>query len=504
MNRMSSRLLIVEDDRLQQSVLKTVLEGRGYDIEVASDGLTAVRMLREGRFDLALIDYNLPEIDGLASARLVHDLMPDADRPKLIAVTAALDNLGSRDMLDGAFDAIVPKPLDFAQLLDLIGTQLSAGAAEQAAQVAAETWRGLGLAGAPSALVLPEPTAAQAHMLRCFFDLSGQRAPEVVLLLATGAAPTRAAPTYTDGLAEAARTHAASFALPFVDLAGTYIAADAVFSATDTATWRAVASAILRFGERRRLVSRAALSAADLDTRLLVYLFLSGRPFAPSLATSSQACVRYPGFFPEAAARLAAERLATQGLLDRQFFERFHLCGACGSSRLNARTECRDCRSADLREGPTVRHLGCGHQAPEADFAAGPGRCCPRCRAPWHGLGREFVAAGRGTSCRGCGAANPERAVGFACLDCGAHTCAEAADTRDAYAYALSQEGVARLGPEAWLAFGAPQRPAVTEAEPGEVATAAESIPEATPEAPPEAPEETRVRFWQRAATVAS
>jgi CheY-like chemotaxis protein len=479
---MLSRLLIVEDDQLQQSVLKTVLEGRGYDIEVASDGLTAVRMLRDGHFDLALIDYNLPEIDGFASARLVHDLMPDADRPRLIAVTAALDSLGSRDRLDGVFDAIVPKPLDFALLLDLIGTQLSACAAEQAAQVAAATWRGFGLPGAPAALVLPAPTAAQAQVLRCFFDLSGQRAPDLVLLL--GADATQPA--------EAARALAATFALPFVDLAGTYTTADAVFSATDTATWRAVAAAILRFGKHRRLVCGAALESPDLDTRLLVYLFLCGQPFAPSLATSTPACVRYPGFFPEVAGRLAAERMASQGLLDRQFFERFHICDDCGSARLNARTECRDCRSADLREGPAIRHLGCGHRALAAAFATGPQRCCPRCRAPWYEHGHEFVAAGHGTSCGGCGTANPERAVGFACLDCGAHTCAEAAQTRDAYAYTLTPEGAARLGPEAWIAFGARGRHDVPQVERVEPATAAEAT------------EETGIRFRPRESTVAS
>ena len=89
---MSHRILVVEDDGLQQQVLKSALENRGYDIEVASDGLTAVRMLRTGGFDLALIDYHLPEMDGLTSARVLHDLMPD-ERPKLIAVTAALPPL---------------------------------------------------------------------------------------------------------------------------------------------------------------------------------------------------------------------------------------------------------------------------------------------------------------------------------------------------------------------------------------------------------------------------
>ena len=153
---MRQRLLVVEDDTLQQAVLKSALEQRGYDVEVASDGLTAVRKLRAGGFDLALIDYHMPEIDGFTSARLLRDLMPDEDRPKLIAVTAASDSLISRDMSESVFDAIVPKPLNLPALLTIVDTHLRATG--HAAHAAEAVWREFGLATSPSVIALPPPT----------------------------------------------------------------------------------------------------------------------------------------------------------------------------------------------------------------------------------------------------------------------------------------------------------------------------------------------------------
>jgi CheY-like chemotaxis protein len=90
---MARRVLIVEDDDVQQAVLRSALVQCGYEVEVASDGLSAVHMARAGGFDLALIDYHLPEIDGLASARLLRALMTEKEQPKLIAVTVDPEGL---------------------------------------------------------------------------------------------------------------------------------------------------------------------------------------------------------------------------------------------------------------------------------------------------------------------------------------------------------------------------------------------------------------------------
>lgn len=433
---MPSRVLVVEDDDLQQAVLTAALAKRGYEVETASDGLTAVRKLRAGGYDLALLDYHLPEIDGFASARLLRDLMAEEDRPKLIAVTAAADTLTSREASSGVFDAVVPKPLELPALLTIVDTHLRASTADRAMRAAEEAWRELGLAGAPAAIPLPQPTPAQAQLLRCYFDLSGRREPEVVLLLG---------PEAVDD-AIAARAQSTHFTLPFVALAaGRQTDADATFSAADRSTWRAVAAAVARFAERRRLLARGTLQAVDLDTRLLAYVFLSGAAFQPSPEAASRECVRYPGYFPDGEARLAAERLAGRGLLERRFFERFHACGGCGSSRLNVREECPACRSSQLREVALVHHFRCAHQAPEADFARGPHLVCPKCHQHLRHYGSDYDRAGSAVACGGCGVISSEPTVGFACLDCGAHTDGDAASKRDVFSYALSESGAALL-----------------------------------------------------------
>ena len=118
-------ILVVEDDELQRSVLKAALETRGYSVEVALDGLQAVRIIRKGAFDLALVDYQMPEMDGLAAGRLVLDFLNIDARPRMIAFTSAPSHLVGRLADTGsAFDEIVAKSVGVAVLLDAVERHL--------------------------------------------------------------------------------------------------------------------------------------------------------------------------------------------------------------------------------------------------------------------------------------------------------------------------------------------------------------------------------------------
>jgi CheY-like chemotaxis protein len=122
-----ARILIIEDDQCQQTLLASVLQRQGYVVETASDGLEGVRRIRDGCYDLALIDYNLPEIDGLAVARMVHDLMADAVRPRLIALTATPARLREKEkQADIIFDDIAEKSSDLQGLIRSVDRLLKA------------------------------------------------------------------------------------------------------------------------------------------------------------------------------------------------------------------------------------------------------------------------------------------------------------------------------------------------------------------------------------------
>ncbi len=131
-------ILVVEDDEVQRSVLKSALEGTGYLVKVAVDGFHAVRMLRDGAFDLALVDYHLPEMDGLATGRLILNLVGDV-RPRMIAFTSAPSHLAGRLAgVDNAFDEIVAKSDGLPALLAAVERHLRSSPGAEARR-AAET-----------------------------------------------------------------------------------------------------------------------------------------------------------------------------------------------------------------------------------------------------------------------------------------------------------------------------------------------------------------------------
>jgi CheY-like chemotaxis protein len=133
-----TRILIVEDDELQMQVLQAGLATVGFDIETVSDGLEAVWKVNAGHYDVVLIDYQIPAIDGLGTARLVGDLMGGPAKPVLIALTATPTHLKARESgQESAFNAIVNKPWDLASL-HLIITRCLEGAPDSAARRASE------------------------------------------------------------------------------------------------------------------------------------------------------------------------------------------------------------------------------------------------------------------------------------------------------------------------------------------------------------------------------
>ena len=90
-------------------------------MDTACDGLEGVRKIRRGCYDIALIDYHMPEIDGLAVANLVHDMLAEATRPQLVAFTATPDLLLAADETSGIiFDEVLSKSSDAPTLVGLV------------------------------------------------------------------------------------------------------------------------------------------------------------------------------------------------------------------------------------------------------------------------------------------------------------------------------------------------------------------------------------------------
>ena len=255
---MSARILLVEDDPVSQDLLRNVLQARGYAVDAVGDGFAGLRLMAQKGYDLALVDYHLPELNGYASARLMRDAAHGGVVPKLVAITADRHGLTARSGAETLFDAILTKPIEpqplfrfIETILDASGEHASAQAAARAflrdprherARAAAEAfWRDRGLTGRPKALAVPQPTPEQALALSFCFQMGETDAADLIVLL------DRA------GIADLPALHERlpGRPTPVVDVTGQALeACDAAFRINDPSSWSEVAGLLNRFAAR--------------------------------------------------------------------------------------------------------------------------------------------------------------------------------------------------------------------------------------------------------------
>jgi signal transduction histidine kinase/DNA-binding response OmpR family regulator len=84
----SLRILLAEDNPVNQKVALLVLEKLGYRADVAANGLEAIAALEQQQYDAVLMDVQMPELDGLDAARRICARWPRESRPRIIAMTA--------------------------------------------------------------------------------------------------------------------------------------------------------------------------------------------------------------------------------------------------------------------------------------------------------------------------------------------------------------------------------------------------------------------------------
>lgn len=108
-----SRVLVVEDDLPLAQLLRQQLEAKSYAVTVAHDGDTAKLKLEDGRFDLVILDLNLPKLDGVSLLRLVRPSLPRLPVLVLTARNRVEDRALSLDT--GADDCMI-KPFSFVEL----------------------------------------------------------------------------------------------------------------------------------------------------------------------------------------------------------------------------------------------------------------------------------------------------------------------------------------------------------------------------------------------------
>ncbi len=124
----SGRILLAEDNELNQEIAAAILEDAGFRVEVAGNGQIAVEMLKQseaGYYDLVLMDIQMPVMNGYEAARAIRSLEDHAlSAIPILAMTANAFEEDKHDALSCGMNGHIAKPIDVDRLLDVISKVL--------------------------------------------------------------------------------------------------------------------------------------------------------------------------------------------------------------------------------------------------------------------------------------------------------------------------------------------------------------------------------------------
>ncbi len=110
-DRVPRRILLVEDNEINQKVALKMLERMGYRADVAGNGREAVEALEENDYDVILMDIQMPELDGIEATRTLRRDLSEARRPWIIAMTANASATDRAMCIEAGMDDFVSKPV---------------------------------------------------------------------------------------------------------------------------------------------------------------------------------------------------------------------------------------------------------------------------------------------------------------------------------------------------------------------------------------------------------
>jgi DNA-binding NtrC family response regulator len=110
-------ILVVDDNEDLLETFAMILKRRGYEVQTACDGVTAVDKFKEHNFDITLMDIVMPEMNGVDTFKKIREIQPDAS---IILMTAYSDEDLIQSAMNEGVTLIIQKPIRIDSLIKLI------------------------------------------------------------------------------------------------------------------------------------------------------------------------------------------------------------------------------------------------------------------------------------------------------------------------------------------------------------------------------------------------
>ena len=114
-------IIIIDDDKFILNVFSRILQKQGYNVDVVETGQETLEKINEKKYDLALIDVNLPDINGIDLVSKLNSINPDLIK---IVITGFPSIEDATSAMDQGVIAYLVKPVKSEELIELIAKKL--------------------------------------------------------------------------------------------------------------------------------------------------------------------------------------------------------------------------------------------------------------------------------------------------------------------------------------------------------------------------------------------
>ena len=113
------KILLAEDNNINQAIAKKLFQKLGYSIDMAKDGLEAVESVLENKYDMVFMDMQMPNMDGVTATKEIIKLQPD-EHPYIVAMTANVLLQDKQRCFDAGMQGFVGKPVNIDHIIKAI------------------------------------------------------------------------------------------------------------------------------------------------------------------------------------------------------------------------------------------------------------------------------------------------------------------------------------------------------------------------------------------------